>query len=319
VEKRLPLDSMAVVARPAGGLRTAVLADILADDLAAALGRSRRLRVPGAEFVRPYAKSEMSAEEIGRALNVRGVALCTVAAAGACVDVVVEVIDVLREQLVARGKFLLSSREIPALERAILRTIAGHDRVVPRSAPVAEILEARLARAAGDPEMALEILGDAAPLETAATIVEGRLCARIAEARRLLKTIRGSVRALQLQARLLARFDGDWAGAEASLRQALRIDPASPSTHAMLGDLLLATGRRDAAAPHHRLVAELMPVEPRAQIAGAFADYFGPFPIDAVARLAELPDGVDVLYGVRRPCRRYLSAGTAGALHKMTT
>jgi len=290
---RLPFDSVAVLSRPAGGLRTVVLADLLGDDLAAALARSRRLRVPRAEFVRPYAKSEMSPEEIGRALNVHAVALCTVAAVGPCVDVAVDVIDVVREKLVANDKFLVSSREVPALERAILRMIPGAGRVPAKSAPLAEILEARLARAAGDPEMALEILGGAAPLETAATIIEGRLCARVGEARRALLSVRRGVRALQLLARLLARFDADWHGAEVALREALKLDPGSPSTHAMLGDLLLATRRRDAAAPHHRLVAELMPVDARAQIAGAFADYFGAFPIDAVARLAELAEAND--------------------------
>lgn len=291
----LPFDSIAVVARPAGGLRTAVLADLLGDDLASALARSPRLRVPRAEFVRPYAKSEMSPEEIGRALNVRGVALCTVAAAGPRVDVAVDVIDVVREHAIARETFLVSSREVPALERAILRLIPGSGRVPVKSAPLAEILEARVARAAGDAEMALEILGDAAPLETAAAIIEGRLCARAGEARRALLRVRRDVRALQLLARLLARFDADWAGAEVALREALKLDAALPSTHAMLGDLLLATGRREAAAPHHRLVAELMPVDTRAQIAGAYGDYFGPFPIDAVERLAAMPEANDWL------------------------
>jgi tetratricopeptide (TPR) repeat protein/TolB-like protein len=294
---RLPIDSIAVVARSAGGVRADVLAELLENELAAALARSRTLRVPRAEFVRPYAKSEMTPEEIGRALNVRGVVLCTVATSGACIDASVDVIDVVREELVAHDAFLVSSREVPALERAIFRAIPGHGRVPPPSKcpPLAQVIEARVALANGDAERALEILGDSAPVETAATIIAGRLSARIDEARQALRAVPGCVRALQLQAKLASRFDGDWRGAERALREALEIDPGSPSTHAMLGDVLLAMRRRDEAAPHHRLVAELMPVDASAQIAASFADYFGPCPIDAAPRLAALPEANDWL------------------------
>jgi TolB-like protein len=292
---RLPFDSIAVLARPSGGgVHAAVLADVLGEDLAFALGRSRRLRVPCAEFVRPYAQSDLSPEEIGRALNVRGVALCTVASAAASVDVTVDVIDVVREAVVVHDAFLVSAREVPALARAIARVIPGHGRAAAKCGPAAEIVEARVALANGDAEGALEILGASFPLERAATIIEGRLCARIGEARSILTAAawppHSRVRALQLRAKLASRFDADWLAAERALREALEIDAASPSTHAMLGDVLLATRRLDDAAPHHRLYAELMPADPRAQLAGAFGAYFGPIPLDAAAPLAMLPD-----------------------------
>ncbi|HEV2722637.1 MAG TPA: hypothetical protein VG323_21620, partial [Thermoanaerobaculia bacterium] len=128
---RLPFDSIAVVARSAGGVRAAVVADILGEDLASALARSPQLRVPRPEFVRPYARSEMSAEEIGRALNVRGIALCTVASENGSIDLAVDVIDVLREELIIHDAFLVSAREIAAAGRAILRAIPGHGRAMP--------------------------------------------------------------------------------------------------------------------------------------------------------------------------------------------
>ena len=296
-------DSLAVVARHDGGAHAAAIAEALSDDLAAVLGRSSRLRVPRAEFVQPYAASELSAEEIGRALNVRAVALCTIATAGGTVDAAIELIDVLREELVVRESFLVSARELLALQRAMIRAIAPHcdgaRAATWHPLTVDESVYARIvqARAARDAEEALAILDGAedARIEIAAAIVDGRVRARAAEAREALRGIRGSVRALQLQAKLASRFDGDWRGAERALREALEIDPGSPSTHAMLGDVLLATRRREEAAPHHRLVAELMPVDARAQIAACFADYFGPSPLDAAPRLAALPEANDWL------------------------
>jgi hypothetical protein len=148
------------------------------------------------------------------------------------------------------------------------------------------------ARAAGDAASALAILdgvgGRAAALERAAAIVDGRVRERLGEARALLREVGKSARALQLQAKLAWRFDADWPAAERALRQALALDPASPSTLAMLGDVLLATQRPEEAAPLHKLVAELMPLDERAQIAGSYERYFGPQPLDAVPRLASL-------------------------------
>src|SRR5689334_14553393 len=62
---RLPLDSIAVIGRHDGRLRSRVVAQTLAEDLAAMLARSRHLRVPRAEFVAPYAAADLTPEEIG--------------------------------------------------------------------------------------------------------------------------------------------------------------------------------------------------------------------------------------------------------------
>jgi len=203
---KLPFDSLAVVARhTSGGARSAVVAEAVADDLTAMLARSRSLRIPRAEFVRPYAESDLTPEEIGRELNVRGIALCTIATGEAHVDASLDLIDVMCDELVAHETFLVSNQELIALERVMLHTIAGmrtaSHPVTADEGVYAAIVEARVMRARGNAEGALAILkGVAAPLEVAATIVEGRLTSRIGAAREALRGIRGSVPALQLLA-----------------------------------------------------------------------------------------------------------------------
>jgi TolB-like protein len=287
--ERTPFDSLAVIARHDGSALAAAIAEVLSEDLAATIGRCDRLRVPRAEFVQPYAKSELTAEEVGRALNVRAVALCTIATANGSVDATVELIDVLHEELIAAESFLVSARELLALQRAMAHVIAPE---LTRWQPVMtdEGVYARIvqARAAGNAEDALAILDGAdCPLEIASTIVEGGVRARIGEARSALRDV-CSVRALQLRAKLAFRFDADWPAAEDALREALELNPCSPSTRSMLGDLLVATGRPAEGAPHQRLAAEQMPLDERAQIAVAFADYFGAFPLNAVAHFREV-------------------------------
>jgi tetratricopeptide (TPR) repeat protein len=305
---RLPFDSLAVVTRAGSGPCSDVIADAIGDDVAEML-RQLRLRVPRACFVRPYGESDMTAEEIGRDLNVRVVALCSVTTSATTTDVTMELIDVLREELIAQDRFLVSRRELIALERGMVRAVAAYCHADGTSArhpetesevAYAKLIEARVRRAAGRIVEALAILreaGDADPrsnaiaLELAATIIETPLVDRLPEARRATAEVleRGpSVRALHLQARLLGRFDVDWIGAEQSLRAALKMDQSSPSTHRMLGDLLLALGRGAEAAPHHRIVAEMMSLDERSVIAGAFEPYFGHQPRVAAARYSEL-------------------------------
>lgn len=62
----------------------------------------------------------------------------------------------------------------------------------------------------------------------------------------------------------------------------------APALVPPVGDLLLVTGRPTEAARHHRAVAEMMPVDERAQIAAAFESYFGREPRAAAAWLAEV-------------------------------
>jgi len=283
---RLPFDSLAVVARHDGSVRAAVVADLLAVDVAALLGRT--LRVPRAEFVRPYAAADMTAEEIGREMNVRGVVVCTIASRGTCIDATVEVIDVVREELVASSAFLIAAREVGALEREIVRIVAGAP-VVRRmdERTLAAIVETRLLRASGDAATALamlDALGEsrAVGVEKARVIIECGFVDRLDDARDLLGGIRGCAEARLLEATLALRFDRDCIAAETALRAALDADPVSPDAHARLGDLLLARGVRDEAAQHHRIVAGLMPRDRRAQIAAGFEHYFGPMPIEGV-------------------------------------
>ena len=53
--------------------------------------------------------------------------------------------------------------------------------------------------------------------------------------------------------------EGDLAGAEASLRQALEVDPGLAKTHFFLGTALKQSGRYDEALPHLRQAAALYP------------------------------------------------------------
>src|ERR1700755_597159 len=78
--------------------------------------------------MRPYALSSFTPEQIGRELNVRGIALCTVSTDDQCVDAAIDLIDVVREELVVHETFLVSSQELIALERAMIRSLGGHCR-----------------------------------------------------------------------------------------------------------------------------------------------------------------------------------------------
>jgi hypothetical protein len=277
---------MAVVARHDGGVRAAVVADLLANDVAAILGRT--LRVPRAEFVRPYASLDLTPEEIGRELNVRGVVLCTIASGGMCIDATVELIDVVREELVASESFLIASREIGALKREVVRVATGN--ALPRRTDervLAAIVEARVLCAEGDVATALAIVDDLAP-EKARIIVEYSLIERLDDARDLLRGLPGCAAARLLEATIALRFDRDLDAAEGRLREAMELDAVSPEVHGRLGDLALARGRSDEAAQHHRLVAGLMRRDVRAQVAAGFEFYFGPKPIDGVTYFASI-------------------------------
>jgi TolB-like protein len=122
---RLRFDSLVVVARHTGGTHAALVADLVAGEVTAMLVRSRKLRIPAAEFVRPYAGSNFTPEEIGRSFNVRGVAFCTIAADESHIDATLELIDVERETLVGRQRFLVASSERTVLARAIVRALRG--------------------------------------------------------------------------------------------------------------------------------------------------------------------------------------------------
>jgi len=155
---------------------------------------------------------------------------------------------------------------------------------------LAAIVEARVLRALGDSTGALamlDALGDSVALEKARIIVECGVVDRLDGARELLGGLRCAAARL-LEAVLALRFDRDGGASETALRAALELDPVSPEAHARLGDLLLARGRSDEAAQHHRAVADLLPRDGRAQIAVGFERYFGPRPIDAVPYFASI-------------------------------
>ncbi len=262
---RLPLDSVAVIGRHDGRLRSRVIAQTLAEDLATMLAKSRHLRVPRAEFVAPYAAADLTPEDIGRELSVRGAALLTVAAEAPRVNVTVELIDVHREELVAHEHFLVSNQELIALERRIVKMLSAQSvrPVTEDENEYARLVEARFARAAGAWQEALTILDTimtpAAALELAGVVVEGGVEERVDEARARLAETRTAA-ALVWEAKLRIRFDDDWIGAEEALRYAIAIDALSAEGHAILGDLLLANGKNEEGTMHRRVLAELMPL-----------------------------------------------------------
>ena len=273
---RLPLDSVAVIGRHDGRLRSRVIAQTLAEDVAGMLAKSRHLRVPRAEFVAPYAAADLTPEDIGRELSVRGAALLTVAAEAPRVNVTVELIDVHRKELVAHEQFLVSNQELIALERRIVKMLSAQSvrhPITEDENEYARLVEARFARAAGAWSEALTILDTimtpAAALELAAVVVEGGVEGRVDEARARLAETRTAA-ALVWEAKLRIRFDDDWNGAEEALRYAIALDALSAEGHTILGDLLLANGKNEEGTMHRRVLAELMPLG----VAGNFSARF---------------------------------------------
>lgn len=304
---RVPLDSVAVVGRATTGFRAEIVAAAVAESVTVMLGRGARLRVPRADIVAPYGRSDWTVDEIGRALNVRGVAVCTVDAEREGFEVELELVDVLRDDLVHAQRFLGSGGDLLALEREVARAVAAHCEVDGAIAPhplaaigrsgYRALLEARVARVSGDAPRALAIVEEIAGSSEAAVIgtliatefgravLEGRLAGRVAEAHARLSGTCPHPNALQMRAELLIHFDRHWGAAEAVLRQAIEADPVSPGGHSLLADVLLATGRIEEAGRSRVLFAELMPADDAAKLAAAAHAYYGPTPMDAVEPL----------------------------------
>jgi len=111
-ERRIPLDSLAVL----GG------------SFAAAVAR-RLASLPGLRVIPPERAQAMdvgdaSPEEIGRALHVTCVGVCSLLECATGLNLHVELIDTLAERLVAEERFLAGSNESAALENQAARWIA---------------------------------------------------------------------------------------------------------------------------------------------------------------------------------------------------
>lgn len=86
--------------------------------------------MPGLRVIPPERAAAMeeeldaSPEEIGRALHVTCVGVCSLRSTAAGIDLHIELIDALAERLLAEERFLAGSSEVPALEKQVTRWIA---------------------------------------------------------------------------------------------------------------------------------------------------------------------------------------------------
>ena len=115
---RIPFDSVAVIG--SGDAPS----DRFAEELAVRMAPARGVRVVPPQRIRAYDRRTLSAEEIGRGVHARCVAVCRVAATETALDVGIEVIDVLAERVVAEATFLVVLAELVALQKTVARWLA---------------------------------------------------------------------------------------------------------------------------------------------------------------------------------------------------
>jgi len=115
---RIPFDSVAVIG--AGDAPS----DRFAEELAVRMAPARGVRVVPPQRVRAYDTRTLSAEEIGRGVHARCVAICRVAASETSADVGIEVIDVFAERVVAEATFLVVLAELVELQKSVARWLA---------------------------------------------------------------------------------------------------------------------------------------------------------------------------------------------------
>ena len=116
---RIPFDSVAVIG--AGDAPS----ERFAEELAQRLAPVRGVRVVPPQRVRAYDRSAVTAEEIGRDVHARCVALCRVAEGESSLDVGIELIDVLAERVVAETNYLVVAAEFAALQRRAARWLVS--------------------------------------------------------------------------------------------------------------------------------------------------------------------------------------------------
>jgi TolB-like protein len=109
--QRIPLDSLALL----GGA--------FADGVARRLASLPGLRVIPPERTQAMEDGDASPEEMGRALHVTCVGVCSLKEGEAGLDLRVELIDTLAERLVAEERFLAAVSETAVLERQAARWI----------------------------------------------------------------------------------------------------------------------------------------------------------------------------------------------------
>jgi TolB-like protein len=277
MDARIPMDSIAVIG--SGD----VWSNTFAEEIARMISPVRGVRVVPWQRVRAYARRVFSAEEIGREVNARCVAVCRVAATKTSVDLSIEIVDVLAERLAAEERFLTLVDEIFDLQERAARWLArflcgGGARVAKPAQGVSAATYVAVLRAGEcGPGQAIALLlaaDDGSPLvarELARTVVDAPDDLidgpAVAAARRaIVRAIKGWPRCAAtraIAAAMCVRFDHDWSAAEAHFDAARRLDPSSADAHAGYGLLLALLGRFEGAetelrtanalgAPFHR-------------------------------------------------------------------
>ncbi len=264
-----------------------VWSDAFAEDIVRMIAPLRGVRVVPSQRVRAYAAHPFAAEEIGREVNARCVAVCRVAATKTNVDLGIEVVDVLAERVAAAETFLTLVDEIFDLQERAARWLArllcgsgariarpGHG---VRAETYAAVLRARqcepgdaIARLRasddGSPFMARELVR--AVVDAPDDAIDARTVAnaRVAIARAL-EALPRCADTQSLAGAMCARFDGDLLAAVRHFEAARKLDPTSSAMHAGYGLVLAALGRFDVAERELRTANDLGAPLDRARLA----------------------------------------------------
>ncbi|MDX2194333.1 MAG: protein kinase [Gemmatimonadales bacterium] len=295
---RAPIESLAVLpfAAQGGEEDTACLAEGIADGIMSKLGGIEGLRIVPRSVVFRYAGQTDDPIGIARELGVRAVVTGRLHQRGERLHVSVELLDASRESPLWAERYERSMHDILALQEEMVAEVARSLRLRPSGEaqrrlarrptddPVAyraylrgrHHVQARTVEGlrqaiahfeeaiAHDPSFALahDGLADAFHLlgcHNTQPPMEAFPRATMASQRALeLDPALASAHASLGYARLV--FDRDWAGAAASLRQALALDPRHPTAHQWLAWLLMAAERFDEALASLQRAHDLDPL-----------------------------------------------------------
>lgn len=323
VDARIPMDSVAVIG--SGD----VWSHAFAEEIARMIAPSRGVRVVPPGRVRAYALHPLGAEEIGRGVNARCVAVCHVATTESSVDLGIEVVDVLAERVAASETFLTLLAEILELQERAARWLAhflcgGTARIArSRHNSSADAYVATLRARECGPFEAIALLrasDDGSPLvayELARTVVdapddvidEGIAVEARGAIARALEAFPRCAATHAIAAAMYVRFDGDWPAAARHFETARQLDPGSADTHAGYGLLLAALGRFDDAERELRTANDLGVPFDRARLALGYGLLLAGQTTEAVehfATIARETDGLLVAEPDRDPILRRL-------------
>lgn len=260
----IPIDSIVVV--PADG---GVWSEEFARVIAAHLATGGDLRVVPAAMARSWAAAgEHSPEEVARRFNARCVVDCRVTIDGNDLDIRSDVIDALAEKVIDSSSYLVSAGEAVSAQLEIVRWIARccDARLGAAAANVAwcvPAIQAKVLRRAGAHGEALALIREAAlrDREALAAFAEHVVDApsRVLDERSIAIARLAACDADDLvAARLLCRFERDWAAADGSFARAAARN-GDPAAHAHYGLFLAAQRRFEEAESELRILPTSCP------------------------------------------------------------